>query len=100
MDIRDFLSRLRVDSGPNGKGEYMCRCPAHDDKNAKETVEAVKAFQLDRGLTADGIAGEATLAALNAGQDNTYTVTLHGVPEAKAIALISLYNGEIHGALG
>ena len=51
-------------------------------------------------LTADGIAGEATLAALNAGQDNTYTVTLHGVPEAKAIALISLYNGEVHGALG
>ena len=71
-----------------------------DGEYGKETVEAVKAFQLDRGLTADGIAGEATLAALNAGQDNTYTVTLHGVPEAKAIALISLYNGEIHGALG
>ena len=38
MDIRDFLSRLRVDSGPNGKGEYMCRCPAHDDKNASLCV--------------------------------------------------------------
>ena len=71
-----------------------------DGEYGKETVEAVKAFQLDRGLEADGIAGEATLAALYAGQDNTYTVTLHGVPEAKAIALISLYNGEIHGALG
>ena len=71
-----------------------------DGEYGKETAEAVKAFQLDRGLTADGIAGEATLDALNAGQDNTYTVTLHGVPEAKAIALISLYNGEIHGALG
>ena len=71
-----------------------------DGEYGKETVEAVKAFQHDRGLEADGIAGEATLAALYAGQDNTYTVTLHGVPEAKAIALISLYNGEIHGALG
>ena len=71
-----------------------------DGEYGSETVAAVKAFQRDRDLTADGIAGEATLDALNAGQDNTYTVTLHGVPEAKAIALISLYNGEIHGALG
>ncbi|MEG2469475.1 MAG: hypothetical protein RSB86_19050 [Comamonas sp.] len=38
MDIRDFLSRLRVDSGPNAKGEYMCNCPAHDDKNASLSV--------------------------------------------------------------
>lgn len=71
-----------------------------DGEYGSETVTAVKAFQADRGLTADGIAEEKTLAALYAGQDNTYTVTLHGVPEAKAIALISLYNGEIHGALG
>lgn len=71
-----------------------------DGEYGSETATAVKAFQADRGLTADGIAEEKTLAALYAGQDNTYTVTLHGVPEAKAIALISLYNGEIHGALG
>ena len=71
-----------------------------DGDYGSETVTAVKAFQLDRGLEADGIAGEATLAALYAGQGNTYTVTLHNVPEAEAIALIGKYDGEIHGALG
>ena len=71
-----------------------------DGDYGSETVTAVKAFQLDRGLEADGIAGEATLAALYAGQGNTYTVTLHNVPEADAIALIGKYDGEIHGALG
>ena len=38
MDIRDFLSRLHVEAGPNGSGEYMCRCPAHDDKTASLCV--------------------------------------------------------------
>lgn len=71
-----------------------------DGEYGKETVEAVKAFQADRNLAADGIAGEKTLAALYAGMDNTYTVILRNVPEAKAIALISLYDGEIQGALG
>lgn len=38
MDLRDFLSMLQVKSGPNGSGEYMCRCPAHDDKTASLCV--------------------------------------------------------------
>ena len=71
-----------------------------DGDYGSETATAVKAFQRDRGLQVDGIAGEATLAALYAGQGNTYTVTLHNVPEAEAIALIGKYDGEIHGALG
>ena len=71
-----------------------------DGDYGSETATAVKAFQADRGLQTDGIAGEATLAALYAGQANTYTVTLHGVPEAEAIALIGKYDGEIRGALG
>lgn len=71
-----------------------------DGEYGSETATAVKTFQRDRNLTADGIAGEATLAALYAGQGNTYTVTLHNVPEAEAIALISKYDGEIQGALG
>ena len=71
-----------------------------DGEYGSETATAVKTFQRDRGLQTDGIAGEATLAALYAGQGNTYTVTLHNVPEADAIALIGKYDGEIHGALG
>lgn len=38
MDIRDFVSRLRVESGPKSNGEYLCRCPAHDDKTASLCV--------------------------------------------------------------
>ena len=71
-----------------------------DGEYGSETATAVKAFQRDRSLQVDGVAGEATLTALYAGQGNTYTVTLHNVPEAEAIALIGKYDGEIHGALG
>lgn len=38
MELRDFLARLHLDSGPNASGEYMCRCPAHDDKTASLCV--------------------------------------------------------------
>ena len=38
MELHEFLSRLHVDSGPNASGEYMCRCPAHDDKTASLCV--------------------------------------------------------------
>ena len=71
-----------------------------DGEYGSETATAVKAFQRDRSLQVDGVAGEATLTALYAGQGNTYTVTLHNVPEAEAIALIGKYDGEIHGARG
>ena len=71
-----------------------------DGEYGSETAAAVRAFQADRRLAADGAAGEMTLAALYAGVESTYTVVLRGVPEAKAIALISLYDGEIQGAVG
>lgn len=38
MDLRDFLGRLHIASGPNASGEYMCKCPAHDDKTASLCV--------------------------------------------------------------
>ena len=92
-DVRKLQQRL-MELG------YALHKYGADGEYGSETATAVKAFQLDRGLEADGIAGEATLAALYAGQGNTYTVTLHNVPEAEAIALIGKYDGEIHGALG
>lgn len=61
MDIRDFLSRLRVESGPNGSGEYMCRCPAHDDKTASLCVK-----EGDKGIVLKCQAGCDTDAVLNA----------------------------------
>ncbi|MDL2206704.1 hypothetical protein LJC33_07340 [Eubacteriales bacterium OttesenSCG-928-N13] len=38
MDLREFLGRLHVESGPNASGEYQCRCPAHDDRTASLCV--------------------------------------------------------------
>lgn len=38
MDIKDFLSRLQRVKGPSGNGEYMARCPAHDDKTASLSI--------------------------------------------------------------
>ena len=38
MDIREFLARLKTVHGPNSSGEYMCKCPAHDDRTASLSV--------------------------------------------------------------
>ena len=61
MDIRDFLGRLRVESGPNGSGEYMCKCPAHDDKTASLCVK-----DGDKGIVLKCQAGCDTEAVLGA----------------------------------
>lgn len=34
MDVREFVSYLRVAKGPTSSGEYLCKCPAHDDRTA------------------------------------------------------------------
>ncbi|MEG1358363.1 MAG: hypothetical protein RSE23_01740 [Clostridia bacterium] len=38
MELSDFLALLHIESGPNASGEYMCRCPAHDDRTASLCV--------------------------------------------------------------
>ncbi len=38
MDIQDFLRLLTHVKGPNASGEYMARCPCHDDKTASLSV--------------------------------------------------------------
>lgn len=67
-----------------------------DGEFGRETEAAVKAYQADMGLTADGIAGERTLAALYADEaDERYTVVLYGVARAEAIKLLSAYSGSM-----
>lgn len=67
-----------------------------DGEYGGETAQAVKAFQRDRGLTADGVAGKATRAALDAGAaDDRYTVVLYDVPQTEAIKLLSTYSGSM-----
>lgn len=38
MDLQAFLQQLHVSSGPSASGEYVCRCPAHDDRTASLCV--------------------------------------------------------------
>ena len=72
--------------------------PKHgaDGSFGAETEEAVKAFQRDNGLTADGIVGPLTWAALDqaaSGASEAYTVTIHGVSREEAEELAGLYPG-------
>ena len=38
MTLRELLARLANVSGPNASGEFMARCPCHDDKTASLSV--------------------------------------------------------------
>ena len=38
MTLREILGRLRNVTGPSASGEYMARCPCHDDKTASLSV--------------------------------------------------------------
>ena len=65
-----------------------------DGDFGKETEAAVKAFQQDNGLTADGVAGKKTLDALeNAKPMQLYKVTIPGLMKHEAEALVKNYNG-------
>ena len=65
-----------------------------DGDYGKETEAAVKAFQQDNGLTADGVAGKKTWEALeNAKPMQLYTVTIPGLMKHEAEALVKNYAG-------
>ena len=65
-----------------------------DGKYGAETVEAVKEFQRDNGLNADGICGPATWKALDSTEPTKlYTVTIQHLPLYKAQALVTQYDG-------
>lgn len=61
MDLRTFLTFFDVRKGPNGSGEYMCRCPAHDDRQASLCVR-----EGDKGLVLKCQAGCSTSDVLQA----------------------------------
>lgn len=65
-----------------------------DGDFGSKTTEAVKAFQKDRGLTADGVVGAKTWEALEQPMKAaTYTVTIRGLTLSKAQEIISQYGG-------
>lgn len=64
-----------------------------DGSYGAQTAEAVKAFQKDSGLTADGICGPKTWAALEGEQPTRYTVTIPHMTRSAAEALTAQYSG-------
>ena len=64
-----------------------------DGKFGAKTEAAVKAFQKDNGLTADGICGRNTWAALEEGKTTLYTVTVQHVSRSVADSIVKTYGG-------
>ena len=68
-----------------------------DGDFGNETLSAVKQFQKDHGLTADGVVGKKTWEAINANKEpvKTYTVTVYDCTEEVAKEIVSKYGGVI-----
>lgn len=66
-----------------------------DGDFGKATEAAVKQFQRDHNLTADGIVGPKTYAALEGGKQATYTVTIEHLAKARAEEIIGKYGGKM-----
>lgn len=66
-----------------------------DGKYGNKTVEAVKAFQRDNGLTADGICGKNTWNAILSGTTTLYTVTIQHLSQSAANEIVSKYGGNM-----
>lgn len=105
MELSDFLARLRVKSGPNGKGEYLCRCPAHDDRTASLCVR-----EGDKGILLKCQAGcstEDVLRSMGLTLKDLFTASVggkqvHTAKPAKPVAAVKQYGSyeEAYGYLG
>ena len=92
-DRGDYVVELQKDLMTLG---YSVGASGADGIFGRNTETAVKAFQSNSGLVADGIVGKRTWAALDeeiAGGTKLYTVTIPHLAEAQADELIRQYPG-------
>ena len=93
VECQEDLIQLRYDLSPYGA----------DGKYGNKTISAVKAFQRDHGLAADGICGPKTWEALDAAvgpgpgpqPEELYTVTIMHVTKSVAEEIKGKYGGEM-----
>jgi len=62
-----------------------------DGKFGKATEKAVKAFQSNMGLTADGVVGPKTWEALEKAEEPRYTATITGLSKTQASAILKQF---------
>ena len=66
-----------------------------DGKFGNKTFAALKQFQTDKGLKADGVCGSATWDALMSGEIELYTVTIPHLSKPTAEELVGKYGGSM-----
>ena len=72
---------------------YSCGASGADGKFGNGTLAALKAFQKASGLTADGVCGPKSWAALQSTEPTKhYTVTIKGLTLAQAEGLVNTYD--------
>lgn len=82
-ELQTLLIRRGYDLSPYGA----------DGSFGNKTLAAVQQFQRDNGLTADGVAGSKTWAALTNGEETYYTVTIRHISKGVADAIVKQYGG-------
>ena len=64
-----------------------------DGSFGNTTLKALKAFQTDHGLAADGVCGKKSWEALLSGETTLYTVTIQHVSQSVANDIVGKYGG-------
>lgn len=72
---------------------YSCGSSGADGKFGANTEKALKKFQQEHGLAADGVCGKKTWAKLDETEIEMYTVTIPHLAKYHAEALVSNYSG-------